>query len=71
MFEGKLTESVKNQICCTTWFKEGNIKIDVVPVRQQENRFECGVYAIVLMTFVVNEEILQAYLFMRKKLRVY
>ena len=37
MFEGKLIKSVKNQICCKTRFKEGNIKIDVVPVRQQQN----------------------------------
>ena len=31
MFEGKLTKSVKNQICCKTWFKGENIKMTLCP----------------------------------------
>ena len=49
MFKGKLTESVKNQIYCITRYKGKNIKIDVMPVQQQQNGFDCGVYAIGIM----------------------
>lgn len=45
-FKGKLTKSVKNEICCITRFKGENIKINIVPVQQQQNGFQCGAYAI-------------------------
>ena len=55
-FKGKLTESVKNQICCITRFKGKNIKIDIVPVQKQQNGFQCGVYAIAFTTFLIKKE---------------
>ena len=71
MFEGKLTKSLKNQICCKTQFKEGNIKIDVVPVRQEQNGFHCCAYAIGFMVFLVNKKDLTSKSFDEKKLQVY
>ena len=56
MFKGKLTESVKNQICCITQFKGENIKIDIVAVQQQQYKFDCGVYAIAFMVSLVNKK---------------
>ena len=56
MFKGKLTESVKNQICCITRFKGENIRIDVVAIQQQQNKFDCGVYAIAFMVSLVNKK---------------
>ena len=69
MFEGKLTESVKNQICCITRFKEKKLKIDVVPVQQQQNVFDCGVYANAFMVSLVNKKDLTSISFNEKKLQ--
>ena len=33
-----------------------NIKIDIVPVQQQQNGFDCGVNAIAFMVSLVNKE---------------
>ena len=67
-FKSKLNESVKNQICCITQFKGKNIKIDVVPVQQQQNGFDCGFYAIASMVSLVNKEDLTSISFDEKKL---
>ena len=64
MFECKLTESVKNQICCITWFKGENSKMDIVPVQQQQNGFDCRVYAITFMIFLVNKKDLLSIFFL-------
>ena len=66
----KLTESVKNQICCITRFKGENIKIDFVPVQQQQNGFDYGVYAIVFMVSLVNKEDLTSISFNEKSCRM-
>ena len=68
MFKGKLTESVKNQICCITRFKGKNIKIDIVPIQQQQNGFDCGVYAIAFMVSLVNKEDLASISFDEKNI---
>ena len=67
--KGKVIESVKNQICCITRFKGKNIKIDVVPVQQQQNGFDCGVYAIAFMVSLINKEDLTSITFDEKKSR--
>ena len=33
-----------------------NIKIDVVAVQQQQNKFDCGIYAIAFMVSLVNKK---------------
>ena len=66
MFKGKLTESVKNQICCITRFKGENVKIDIVPVQQQQNGFDCDVYPIAFMVSLVNKEDLASISFDKK-----
>ena len=69
MFKGKLTECVKNQICCIIQIKVKNIIIDLVPVQQQQNRFDCGVYAITFMVSLANKEDLTSISFDEKKMR--
>lgn len=68
-FKGKLTKSVKNEICCITRFKGENIKIDIVPVQQQQNGFQCGAYAIEFTVFLIKKEDLTSISFYEKKLR--
>ena len=46
-----------------------NIKIDIVPVQQQQNGFDCGVNAIAFMVSLVNKEDLASISFDEKKLR--
>ena len=67
----KLTEYVRSQICCIARFKGGNIKIDFVPVQQQQNGFDCGVYVIAFMVSLVNKEYLTSYLLMKKVARLF
>ena len=59
---------MKNQICCITQFKGENIKIDIVPVQQQQNWFDCGVYAMAFKLSFVNKEDLANISFDEKKL---
>ena len=65
-FKGKLTKSVKNEICCITRFKGENIKIDIVPVQQQQNGFQCGAYAIEFTVFLIKKEDLTSISFYEK-----
>ena len=60
---------MKNEICCITQFKRKNIKIDAVPVQQQQNGSDCGVYAIAFMASLVNKEDLTSISFDEKNLR--
>ena len=46
--------------------KRKNIKIDFVPVQQQQNGFDCGVYAIAFMVSFVNKEDLTSISFNEK-----
>ena len=39
-----------------TRFKWENVKIDIVPIQQQQNGFDCGVYPIAFMVPLVNKE---------------
>ena len=59
---------MKNQICCITQFKGENIKIDIVPVQQQQDEFDYGVYAMAFMVSFVNKEDLASISFDEKKL---
>ena len=45
-----------------------NIKIDIVPVQQQQNGFDCGVCAIAFMVSLVNKEDLASIFFDEKKI---
>ena len=55
MFKGKSIKSVKYQML-HYMVQEKNIKIYVVLVQQQQNGFDCGVYAITFMVSFVNKK---------------
>ena len=59
---------MKNQKCCITQFKGENIKINIVPLQQQQNGFDCGVYAMASMVSFVNKKDLASISFDEKKL---
>ena len=69
MFTGKLTESVKNQICFITQFKGKNIKIDVLPFNN--NKMGLIVAFMLLHSWypLSTRKILQANLLIKKVAR--
>ena len=36
--------------------KGKNVKIDIVPIQQRQNGFDCGVYPIAFMVSLINKE---------------
>ena len=62
---------MKNQLCCITRLKGGNIKIDVVPVQQQKIM---GLIVAFMLSHswypLSTRKILQAYLLMKKSCEI-
>ena len=54
LFKGKITDSVKKQICNLLHSKEKKIKVHGMPVQQQKNKTDCGIYAISFAYFIAN-----------------
>ena len=54
LFKGKITDSVKKQICNLLHLKEKKIKVHVMSVQQQKNNTACGIYAIAFAYFIAN-----------------
>ena len=54
LFKGKITDSVKKQICNLLHSKEKKVKVHVMPVQQQKNNTDCGIYAIAFAYFIAN-----------------
>ena len=54
LFKGKITDSVKKQICNLLHSKEKKIKVHVMSVQQQKNNTACGIYAIAFAYFIAN-----------------
>ena len=54
LFKGKITDSAKKQICNLLRSKEKKIKVHVMPVQQQKNNTDCGIYAIAFAYFIAN-----------------
>ena len=49
LFHGKLTEHTKRQICALINCKNDKIIVKVLPVQQQTNNIDCGLYAIAFL----------------------
>ena len=54
LVKGKITDSVKKQICNLLHSKEKKIKVHVMPVQQQKNNTDCGIYTIAFAYFIAN-----------------
>ena len=52
LFKGKITNSVKKQIC--NFSKEKKVKVYVMSVQQQKNNTDCGIYRIAFAYFIAN-----------------
>ena len=70
MFEGKLTKPVKNEICCKTCFKEGNIKMTLCTFDNNKMGSNEVFMLSDLWRSLSTRKILQAYLLMRKSCNV-
>ena len=54
LFTGMLTRKMKQQICNIVMCKKDKMKIIVLPVEQQSNGIDCGVYAIAFITSILH-----------------
>ena len=54
LFKGKITDSVKKQICNLLHSKEKKINVHGMPVHQQKNKTDCGIYVISFAYFIAN-----------------
>ena len=54
LFKGKITDSVKKQICNLLRSKEKKTKVHFMPVQQQKNNADCGIYVIAFAYFITN-----------------
>ena len=54
LIKGKITNSVKKQVCCLLHSKEKKVKVHVMPMQHQKNKTNCGIYAITFAYFIAN-----------------
>ncbi len=53
LFRGRITDKVKQQICSLLHSQNDVLKIKALPVQQQTNGVDCGVYAIAFISYLV------------------
>ena len=46
LFNGRIAEHTKMQICSILNFAAGKIKVNILPVQQQSNSVDCGIYVL-------------------------
>lgn len=53
LFNGKVADHIKRQICAILNFTGDQLKINVIPVQQQSNGVDCGVFAIAFANYIL------------------
>ena len=56
MFKGAIALQTKRQICAIMHCEEEKIRIKVLPIQQQSNGVDCGVYAIAYALCIASEQ---------------
>ena len=51
LFRGRIADKVKQQICSIMHSSTPSLKIKVLPVQQQTNGVDCGIYAVAFMLY--------------------
>ena len=54
---GRLTYQTKRQICSILHCKKDKIKVKVVPVQQQKNGVDCGLFAVAFIQYVIVKNV--------------
>ena len=53
LFPGRINDFVKQQICALMQADVDVLKINVMPVQQQTNSVDCGIFAMAFLTYIV------------------
>ncbi|XP_065662834.1 uncharacterized protein LOC136085454 [Hydra vulgaris] len=53
-FQGNLSIDTQNQICSLLKYDEAMIKVNVLPVQQQEGYVDCGLFSLAFVEFILS-----------------
>ena len=53
LFRGRLTQHTQKQICSLLCCKESLMKVKVLPVQQQTNGVDCGLFAVAFVQYIL------------------
>ena len=53
LFSGRINDFVKQQVCTLMQADEDVLKINVMPVQQETNSVDCGIFAIAFLTCIL------------------
>ena len=56
MFRGQVAHQTKRQICSILNSAEKELRIVVLPVQQQSNAIDCGVFALAFIHYILSEK---------------
>ena len=56
MFHGRLSQQTKRQICSLMNSKKPKIVVNALPLQQQNNGVDCGLFVIAFVQFVMHYE---------------
>ena len=54
LFHGRLSQQTKHQICSSMNSKKPKIVVNVLPLQQQNNGYDCGLFAKAFVQFVMH-----------------
>ena len=56
MFHGRIPQQTKRQICSVLNSNKKELKIVALPVQQQSNAIDCGVFALAFIHYILSEK---------------
>ena len=56
LFNGRIADHTKRQICAILNCPSEKLKVNVVPVQQQQNSVDCGVFALAYVYYIVSKK---------------
>ena len=54
LFHGRLSQQTKHQICSSMNSEKPKIVVNVLPLQQQNNGYDCGLFAKAFVQFVMH-----------------
>ena len=55
LFNGRIADHTKRQICSIVNYEQDVLKIIALPVQQQSNGVDCGVFAIAFISYILSQ----------------
>ena len=70
LFNSRILEHTKEQVCSILNWAAGKIKINLLPVQQQSSGVDCRIYALAFCFYILSKEQINKCFFQSRKIKV-